>query len=129
VAPSSQVPDDGSHECDECCSEAKPVRTRTAVRPLQRDFLEYLPVVLQDATTKDVLMVQYMTEEGLRRTLEERSMWLWSRSREKYWMSGRQSNGYELKELRANCMGDSLPAIIDREDRAVCHLGHPSCFR
>jgi phosphoribosyl-AMP cyclohydrolase len=73
--------------------------------PLQWDFFEYLPVVLQDAATKDVLMVQYMTEDGLRRTLEERSMWLWSRSREEFWMAGRQSNGYDLQALRANCMG------------------------
>ena len=95
---------------------------------LQWDFFEYLPVVLQDAATRDVLMVQYMTEEGLRRTLEERSMWLWSRSREEYWMAGRQSRGYDLQALRANCMGDSLLAIVDATDRAVCHLGKKSCF-
>ena len=95
---------------------------------LQWDFFEYLPVVLQDAATRDVLMVQYMTEDGLRRTLEERSMWLWSRSREEYWMAGRQSRGYDLQALRGNCMGDSLLAIVDATDRAVCHLGHKSCF-
>lgn len=46
--------------------------------PLKWNQFEYLPVALQDAATKDVLMIQYMTEEGLRRTLEERSTWLWS---------------------------------------------------
>jgi phosphoribosyl-AMP cyclohydrolase len=76
-------------------------------------------VVPQDGATKDVLMVHYMTEEGLRRTLEERSMWLWSRSHEEFWMSGRQSNGYDLQALRANCMGDSLLAIVDATDRAA----------
>jgi phosphoribosyl-ATP pyrophosphohydrolase/phosphoribosyl-AMP cyclohydrolase len=95
---------------------------------LQWDFFDYLPVVLQDAATRDVLMVQYTTEDGLRRTLEERSMWLWSRSREEFWMAGRQSRGYDLQALRANCMGDSLLAIVDATDRAVCHLGHKSCF-
>jgi phosphoribosyl-AMP cyclohydrolase / phosphoribosyl-ATP pyrophosphohydrolase len=95
---------------------------------LQWDFFEYLPVVLQDAATRDVLMVQYMTEDGLRRTLEERSMWLWSRSREEFWMAGRQSRGYDLQALRANCMCDGLLAIVDATDRAVCHLGHKSCF-
>lgn len=44
----------------------------------QWGFFEYIPVDLQDSATKDVLMVQYMTEEGLRLTLDERSMWLWS---------------------------------------------------
>jgi phosphoribosyl-AMP cyclohydrolase len=95
---------------------------------LQWDFFPHLPVVLQDVATRDVLMVQYMTEDGLRRTLEERSMWLWSRSREEFWMAGRQSRGYDLQSLRGNCMGDSLLAIVDRGDRAVCHLGRPSCF-
>ena len=96
--------------------------------PLQWNFFEYLPVVLQDVATKDVLMVQYMTEEGLRRTLDERSMWLWSRSRERFWMTGRQGGGYDFQALRANCMGDGLLAIVDARDRAVCHLGSRSCF-
>lgn len=47
--------------------------------------------------------MQYMTEEGLRRTLDERSMWLWSRSREEFCMAGRQGRGYDLFGLRANC--------------------------
>jgi phosphoribosyl-AMP cyclohydrolase len=78
---------------------------------LQWDFFEYLPFVLLDYATKDVLMDQYMTQEGLLRTVDERSMWLWSRSRwlwsrsrEEFWMAGRQSRGYELQALSANCM-------------------------
>src|SRR3954470_1269430 len=77
-------------------------------RDLQWDFFDYLPVVLQDASTREVLMVQYMTQEGLERTIDERSMWLWSRSREQFWMAGRNGGGYELGTLQANCMGDSL---------------------
>ena len=95
---------------------------------LQWDFFDYLPVVLQDASTSDVLMVQYMTEEGLARTLDERSMWLWSRSRENYWMAGKAGGGYPLASLRANCMGDSLHAVVDATDRGVCHLGYRTCF-
>lgn len=95
---------------------------------LQWDRFEYLPVVLQDATTEDVLMVQYMTEEALRRTLDERSMWLWSRSRQRYWMAGHAGGGYELRMTRANCIGDSLLAIVDAEGKSVCHLGNRTCF-
>ncbi len=95
---------------------------------LQWDFFDYLPVVLQDASTRDVLMVQYMTEEGLARTLDERSMWLWSRSREEYWMAGRDGGGYDLRSLRGNCMGDSLHAVVDVTNRGVCHLGNRTCF-
>jgi phosphoribosyl-AMP cyclohydrolase / phosphoribosyl-ATP pyrophosphohydrolase len=95
---------------------------------LQWDFFPHLPVVLQDATTKDVLMVQYMTREGLARTLDEGSMWLWSRSREEFWMAGRTGGGYDLRSIRANCMGDSLLAVVDATDRGVCHLGYRTCF-
>ena len=95
---------------------------------LQWDFFDYIPVVLQDVTTRDVLMVQYMTEAGVQRTIEERSMWLWSRSREQFWMAGRDGGGYDLKAMRSNCMGDSLFALVDATDRGVCHLGHRTCF-
>jgi phosphoribosyl-AMP cyclohydrolase len=95
---------------------------------LQWDFFPYLPVVLQDASTRDVLMVQYMTQEGVERTLEERSTWLWSRSRGQFWMAGRDGRGYDLIALRANCMGDSLLAVVDAEGRGVCHLGTRTCF-
>jgi phosphoribosyl-AMP cyclohydrolase len=96
--------------------------------PVKWNQFEYLPVALQDATTKEVLMIQYMTEDGLRRTLEERSTWLWSRSREQFWLAGRKSGGYEVLDLRANCMGDSLFVLVDATDRAVCHLGNRTCF-
>jgi phosphoribosyl-AMP cyclohydrolase len=95
---------------------------------LQWGFFEYLPIVLQDAETRDVLMIQYMTQEGFQKTLDEGSMWLWSRSKEKFWMAGRDGGGYDLKALRANCMGDSLLAVVDASDRGVCHLGHRTCF-
>ena len=95
---------------------------------LQWDFFPYLPVVLQDASTKDVLMVQYMTQEGMQRTLEERSTWLWSRSRERFWLAGRDGGGYDVREMRSNCMGDSLLAVVDAESKGVCHLGYRTCF-
>ena len=94
---------------------------------LQWGFFEYLPVTVQDVTG-EVLMVQYMTEEGLERSLQEGSLWLWSRSRERFWMAGRDGGGYDLVKLRANCMGDSLLAIVDARGRLGCHLGNRSCF-
>jgi len=96
--------------------------------PLQWDFFECLPVALQDATTKEVLMIQYMTEEGLQRTLDQRSTWLWSRSREDFWMAGRDGGGYDVLDVRGNCLGDSLLAVVDATGRSVCHLGGRSCL-
>jgi phosphoribosyl-AMP cyclohydrolase len=95
---------------------------------LQWESFEYLPVAIQDVSTRDVLMIQYMTPEGVSRSLEERSTWLWSRSRERFWMAGRDGGGYDLLDLRANCMGDSLLAVVDATDQPVCHLGHRTCF-
>jgi phosphoribosyl-AMP cyclohydrolase len=97
-------------------------------RPLQWDFFPHLPLVLQDAATREVMMVQYTTRDGLERTMAERSTWLWSRSRETFWLAGERGGGYDVLELRANCMGDSLFALVDATDRAVCHLGNPTCF-
>ena len=95
---------------------------------LQWDFFECLPVVLQDASTKTVLMVQYMTPESLRNSIDERSTWLWSRSREEHWMAGKAGRGYDIQSMRSNCMGDSLLAVVDATDRGVCHLGGRTCF-
>jgi phosphoribosyl-AMP cyclohydrolase / phosphoribosyl-ATP pyrophosphohydrolase len=98
------------------------------VAELQWDFFPYLPIVLQDASTKDVLMVQYMTRESLELSVEERSTWLWSRSRQRHWLEGRDGGGYDIEEIRANCMGDSLYALVDAQGKGVCHLGGRTCF-
>ena len=95
---------------------------------LQWDFFPYLPVVLQDEKTREVLMIQYMTHQGLANTLDEGSMWLWSRSRKEFWMAGLAGGGYAVRALRGNCMGDSLLAVVDATDRGVCHLGNRTCF-
>lgn len=96
--------------------------------PLKWNEFEYLPVVLQDATTRRMLMVQYMTQEGLERTVEEGFTWLWSRSRRALWLLGREGRGYEVLQLWGNCMGDSLLAVVKAAGRRVCHLGNPTCF-
>lgn len=96
--------------------------------PLKWNDFEYLPVALQDVTTKQVLMIQYMTEESLQRTLQEHSTWLWSRSRGMHWLAGRDGRGYDVLDLRGNCMGDSLFALVDAIGRPVCHLGNRTCF-
>lgn len=96
--------------------------------PLKWKEFEYLPVVLQEASAGRVLMVQYMTQEGFERTVEEGFTWLWSRSRRKFWLSGREGGGYEVVELWGNCMGDSLLAVVKVDGQTVCHLGNPTCF-
>ena len=95
---------------------------------LQWDFFECLPVVLQDAATRDVLMVQYTTEDGLRRTLEERSMWLWSRSREEFWMAGRQSRGLRPAGAARELHGRQPAGDRRRDGSSSLPPGHKSCI-
>lgn len=87
-----------------------------------------IPCIVQDAQTNEVLMMAWMNEESLERTLEERSMWFWSRSRKELWHKGATSgNMQELVELSYDCDGDTLLAKVNPEGPA-CHTGETSCF-
>lgn len=87
-----------------------------------------VPCVVQDAQTKAVLMMAWMNRESLRLTLEEGSMWFWSRSRAELWHKGETSgNQQELVELRYDCDCDCLLALVNPAGPA-CHTGNDSCF-
>ena len=87
-----------------------------------------IPCIVQDARTKDVLMMAWMDAEALRRTLNERTTWFWSRSRDKYWHKGEESgNVQELVEMRYDCDADALLALVNPAGPA-CHTGARSCF-
>jgi phosphoribosyl-AMP cyclohydrolase len=86
------------------------------------------PAVVQDATTREVLMVAYMNEESLRLTLETGEMHYWSRSRRKIWHKGESSGHLQrVKEMRVDCDMDSLLFLVDQTGGA-CHEGYSSCF-
>ena len=87
-----------------------------------------IPCIVQDAETKDVLMMAWMNEESLRRTLEEKTTWFWSRSRQKVWHKGEESgNTQRLVELRYDCDCDTLLALVNPKGPA-CHTGETTCF-
>lgn len=87
-----------------------------------------IPCIVQDAETKDVLMMAWMNEESLRRTLEEKTTWFWSRSRQKFWHKGEESgNTQRLVELRYDCDCDTLLALVNPKGPA-CHTGETTCF-
>jgi phosphoribosyl-ATP pyrophosphohydrolase/phosphoribosyl-AMP cyclohydrolase len=87
-----------------------------------------VPVVVQDIKTNAVLMVAYMNREALVQTLETGGMVYWSRSRGKLWHKGETSGHYQtLKELKIDCDGDTLLALVSQEGPA-CHTGRYSCF-
>ena len=95
---------------------------------LKYNHVGLIPCLVQDAQTLDVLMMAWMNEEALQRTLEERTMWFWSRSRKELWHKGETSgNTQELVELRYDCDADCLLALVNPAGPA-CHTGNTSCF-
>lgn len=87
-----------------------------------------IPCIVQDAATKDVLMMAWMNAEALSLTLEDRTMWFWSRSRQELWHKGATSgNTQKLVELRYDCDADTLLALVEPAGPA-CHTGERTCF-
>ncbi|CAG7648758.1 Histidine biosynthesis bifunctional protein HisIE [Paenibacillus solanacearum] len=87
-----------------------------------------VPAVVQDAASKEVLMLAYMNEESLKRTVESGETWFWSRSREELWHKGATSGHIQkVKALRYDCDGDTLLVVVDQTGPA-CHTGSYTCF-
>ncbi len=95
---------------------------------LKFDEKGLIPAVVQDITTKEVLMVAYMNAETLRLTLETGKATFWSRSRQEVWVKGSTSgNIMHVKNIKADCDGDCL-LVFARPDGPACHTGSRSCF-
>lgn len=87
-----------------------------------------LPTVVQDSTTKEVLMVAWMNEESFHKTLETKETWFWSRSRQELWHKGGASgNVQHVVDMKLDCDGDTLLVLVKAEGPA-CHTGAVSCF-
>jgi phosphoribosyl-AMP cyclohydrolase len=84
--------------------------------------------VVQERATGDVLMVAWMDDEALHRTLTTGRATYWSRSREAYWVKGETSGHVQqVHEVRLDCDGDALLVVVDQTGPA-CHTGTHSCF-
>ncbi|MFV1872387.1 MAG: phosphoribosyl-AMP cyclohydrolase [Oleiphilus sp.] len=87
-----------------------------------------IPVIAQDHISKDVLMFAWMNRTSLEETLSTSKMCYWSRSRQAFWRKGESSGHWQsLKELRLDCDGDVLLALVN-QDGAACHTERRSCF-
>lgn len=85
--------------------------------------------IVQDAGEGTVLMVAYMNDEALRRTLETGRTWFWSRSRQEYWQKGETSGDRQfVRSVAMDCDGDALLVTIDQHGRGACHTGERTCF-
>lgn len=87
-----------------------------------------VPAVVQDAVTKQVLMLAYMNEESIKKTLETNKTWFFSRSRNELWNKGATSGHTQtVKRMSYDCDGDSILLEVIQVGPA-CHTGEKSCF-
>ncbi|OGP65064.1 MAG: phosphoribosyl-AMP cyclohydrolase, partial [Deltaproteobacteria bacterium RBG_13_53_10] len=88
-----------------------------------------VPVIIQDASTHEILMLGYMDQEAWKRTVRTKRASFWSRSRKEIWVKGETSGHFqEVKEIRLDCDGDTLLLKVDQIGGAACHTGFRSCF-
>lgn len=87
-----------------------------------------VPAIVQDQDSKQVLMMAYMNQESLKRSLDSQETWFWSRSRQEYWHKGGTSgNTQQITSLSYDCDGDTLLVMVHANGPA-CHTGRISCF-
>jgi phosphoribosyl-AMP cyclohydrolase len=114
----------------DCMSPRVPV---SALEPaiaaqLKRDADGLIAAVVQQHDTGEVLMVGWLDDEALHRTLSTGRATYWSRSRQEYWRKGDTSgNMQHVREVRLDCDGDAVLIKVDQVG-AACHTGDHTCF-
>ena len=102
------------------------VETFLATVKFDKDGL--VPAIVQDSNTGQVLMMAWMNEEAVRRSMKEGKTVFWSRSRQKYWVKGESSGNVQvIKDVSFDCDGDTLLFQVEQTG-AACHEGYKSCF-
>jgi len=95
---------------------------------LKLDSNGLVPAVIQDAASREVLMLGYMNKESLRRTVESGHVWFYSRSRQKLWHKGETSGNFlRVKSIYKDCDNDTILVLADPVG-PVCHLDTRTCF-
>ena len=95
---------------------------------LKHDSQGLFVAVVQQFDSRDVLMVGWMNDEALHRTLTTGRVTFWSRSRQEYWRKGDTSGHFQyVKNVSIDCDGDALLVEVDQVG-AACHTGTKSCF-
>ena len=89
---------------------------------------ELIPVIVQHAESREVLMLGFTNREAVRLTVQTKTVWFWSRSRSELWNKGATSGNFlHVKEAFADCDTDTL-LYLCVPDGPVCHTGARSCF-
>ncbi|WP_074710856.1 phosphoribosyl-AMP cyclohydrolase [Arthrobacter alpinus] len=95
---------------------------------LKHDAAGLVAAIIQQHDSKEVLMLGWMDDEALRRTLSEGRVTFYSRSRQEYWRKGDTSGHFQfVKSVALDCDGDALLINVDQVG-AACHTGTTTCF-
>lgn len=87
-----------------------------------------IPAIIQEQSTGRVLMMAWMNQASLEKTIEVGKTVFWSRSRQKYWIKGETSGHVQVvKDISFDCDGDTLLIQVEQTG-AACHEGYQSCF-
>jgi phosphoribosyl-AMP cyclohydrolase len=101
---------------------------QTPLSEIKFDANGLIPAIVQDAETKDVLMLAYMNKDSLQLTLEKGETVFWSRSRKELWHKGETSGNVQgVVEIRVDCDQDTLLILVHPAGPA-CHTGNRTCF-
>jgi phosphoribosyl-AMP cyclohydrolase len=104
-------------------------RDETTEMDIRFDTNGLIAAIAQDNETKEVLMLAWMNEEALQKTIETGQAHYWSRSRQELWHKGASSgNVQQVQEIRVDCDQDAVILMVNQNGDGACHTGRCSCF-
>ena len=99
------------------------------VDKIRYDDKGLVPAIIQDYLDGTVLMMAWMNQESLQKTLETGETWFWSRSRQEFWHKGATSGHIQkVQSIRYDCDSDALLVVVQQLGDVACHTGERSCF-
>lgn len=121
-------PDSTGGRTPEVCPPSPTGLSPHVAARLRRDPAGLVPVIVQAHDTGEVLMLAWMNDEALHRTLTTGRATYWSRSRREYWVKGETSGHHQyVRSVKIDCDGDTLLISVEQVG-AACHTGERTCF-
>lgn len=109
-------------------SDGDSLSLSTVIENLSFNDSGLIPVITQDAKSKEILMFAWMNKESLETTIATKRMTYWSRSRQQLWIKGETSGHTQtLISMAFDCDGDAVLCLVEQSG-AACHTGRPNCF-
>ncbi|WP_031515517.1 bifunctional phosphoribosyl-AMP cyclohydrolase/phosphoribosyl-ATP diphosphatase HisIE [Desulfofalx alkaliphila] len=99
------------------------------VNDLKYNEAGLIPAIIQEADSKEVLMMAWMNKEAVAKTLDTKETWFYSRSRKKLWHKG-ESSGHvqKVRSIYYDCDADTLLVLVEQRGPGACHEGYSTCF-